>query len=281
MPRGKGKRERWERNKGLACVHEPDLNGVTRGDTYLRGEWAREIFRSSVPITLELGCGQGLFAVDLARRHPDRSFVGIDVKGHRFWRGAAAADRAELSNIAFLRARVQWLDRFFGASEVREIWLTFTDPQIGDKRGTKRLTSPYYLRLYQEALEIGGRVLVKTDSPEFFERTVEDGPRAGLTVVDACTDVHGAESGRFDDELEESLSFITAYEERWLREGRRVRFVALEKTQEVPGELLTEAKAMLQGPMSRDRPRFLGSPHSRGTSSSWGEGVKLSEERRG
>ena len=240
MPRGKGKLERWERNKSLGCVHEPDLRAVAEGDAYMRGAWAREVFGSDAPITLELGCGQGLFTVDLATRRPDASFVGIDVKGHRFWRGAAAADRAGLPNAAFLRARVQWLDRFFAPGEVRDVWLTFTDPQVNDKRGTKRLTSPYYLRLYQQILGIGGRVLVKTDSPEFYERTLEDGPAAGLELVDACADVPGAEIGRFDAETTRALSFITAYEERWLREGRRVRYVELRKTCDVPAELAEE-----------------------------------------
>lgn len=259
MPRGKGKLERWAQNKAFDCVHEPDLRAIARGEeSPMRGRWRERALPGGGPITLELGCGQGLFTVDLAERHPERSFVGIDVKGHRFWRGAKQVETRGIPNAAFLRARVQWLDAFFAPGEVDRIWLTFTDPQVGDKRGTKRLTSPYYLRLYQAVLRMGGTVAVKTDSPEFHERTLEDAPLAGMEVVDSEGNVHGAPAGRFREDLARSLAFITAYEEMWLKEGRRVRYCELKKVREVPDELATEAKAMLQGPPDRDRPRYHG-----------------------
>ena len=144
--RSRSKRERWAENAELECVHEPDLSEVAAGRSYLRGRWAADHFGDEAPLTLELGCGQGLFAVDLARRFPDRSHVGVDVKGHRFWRGARLATDEGVRNAAFLRARIQWLDRFFGPGEVAEIWVTFSDPQLADKRGTKRLVSPCWCR---------------------------------------------------------------------------------------------------------------------------------------
>ena len=71
-------------------VHEPDLAGVAAGATYLRGEWCEQVFAQDAPLTLELGCGQGMFAAELARRFPSTNVVGVDLKGHRFWRGAKA-----------------------------------------------------------------------------------------------------------------------------------------------------------------------------------------------
>ena len=124
-------------------------------------------------------------------------------------------------NAAFLRARIQWLDHFFAPREVGEVWLTFSDPQNADKRGTKRLTSPHYLWLYQSLLTDGGVVHVKTDSPEFYENTLRDGPLAEMVVEESCEDVHGAPAGRFDAELTDLLAFKTAYEERWIQEGGR------------------------------------------------------------
>lgn len=239
-------------------VHEPDLREISAGREYLRGAWCEEVFAERAPITLELGCGQGMFAVDLARRFPDRNVLGVDLKGHRFWRGARIAHDQGLTNAAFLRARIQYLDRFFAPGEVDEIWLTFSDPQVGDKRGTKRLTSPYYLALYQSLMPIGGRVHVKTDSPEFYERTLADAPGAGMVVEDRCDDVHGAPAGRFDDELTRSLAFVTAYEQRWIDEGRSIHYARLRKGREVADADLAIARRMLQGPRERVRPRFPG-----------------------
>lgn len=237
-------------------VHEPDLAGIAAGATYLRGEWCDQVFAQRAPLTLELGCGQGMFAVELARRFPGTNVVGVDLKGHRFWRGAKAAHVGGLLNAAFLRARIQWLDHFFAPGEVGEVWLTFSDPQLGDKRGTKRLTSPHYLRLYQSLLVEGGVVHVKTDSPEFWESTLKDGPLTGMVVEDRCDDVHGAPPGRFDGALAESLAFRTAYEERWIREGRRIHYVRLRRSTAVNPAELAAAKRMLQGPPGAGRPEF-------------------------
>lgn len=254
--RSRTKRDRWRENQSMERVHEPDLARIAAGSTYLRGRWCEEVFDQEAPITLELGCGQGMFAVELARRFPGTNVVGVDLKGHRFWRGAKAAHVGGLLNAAFLRARIQWLDHFFAPAEVGEVWLTFSDPQNGDKRGTKRLTSPHYLRLYQSLLVSEGVVHVKTDSPEFFENTLRDGPLAGMVVEDECDDVHGAAPGRFDEALGASLAFKTAYEERWIREGRRIHYVRLGRSAPLDAADLALAKRMLQGPPGEGRPAF-------------------------
>jgi len=237
-------------------VHEPDLAEIAAGASYLRGEWSERVFEQSAPLTLELGCGQGMFAVELARRFPATNVVGVDLKGHRFWRGAKAAHVGGLLNAAFLRARIQWLDHFFAPREVDQVWLTFSDPQNADKRGTKRLTSPHYLWLYQSMLTEGGVVHVKTDSPEFYENTLRDGPLAEMVVEESCDDVHGAPAGRFDAELTDLLAFKTAYEERWIQEGRSIHYVRLRRQVDVDAEQLARAKRMLQGPPGEARPHF-------------------------
>lgn len=251
----RSKRNRWSENEGLACVHEPDLKEVVAGGSYMRGRWGHDVFGNDKPIVLELGCGQGLFSVDLARRYPDRNFVGVDVKGHRFWRGARTATDDGVGNVAFLRARIQWLDRFFGSGEVDEIWLTFSDPQLADKRGTKRLTSPYYQRLYRHVLARDGVLHVKTDSKDFHGRTVEDTAESGMTVLESSNNVHGEPADRFPAELTTSLAFITAFELRWIREGRRIHYASLQNGGGLSDDDLAEALAMLQGPPERNRPR--------------------------
>ncbi len=262
MARRLNKRDKWAENHEMERVHEPDRDAIVSGGaTYLKGEWGTKAFDRDHPITLELGCGQGLFAVDLARRFPDRNVIGIDVKSHRFYRGAKEAETEGVTNVAFLRTRIQWLDRFFAKDEVSEIWLTFSDPQEGDKRGTKRLTSGFYLRLYQGLLKMGGRIHVKTDSADLYERTLEHAEEARMKVTGKTANVHAERHDLFDDEIAESLGFITAFENRWIQEGRRIHYAQLEKVEEVPDEEVTEMLRMLQGPAERTKPRF---PKGRG-----------------
>ncbi|MEM8709749.1 MAG: tRNA (guanosine(46)-N7)-methyltransferase TrmB [Planctomycetota bacterium] len=257
MARRLNKRDKWALNHEMERVHEPDRDAIVTGQgTYLRGEWGSKAFAENQPLTLELGCGQGLFSVELARRFPARNVLGVDVKSHRFHRGASVAEKASLGNAAFLRTRIQWLNRFFAPNEVAEIWLTFSDPQEGDKRGTKRLTSPYYLRLYMGFLRMGGRIHVKTDSADLHDRTLEHAAEVEMRVNLESRNVHGEREERFEPELAESLGFITAFEDRWIQEGRRIHYLQLEKVAEVESGALDEALRMLQGPAERVKPRF-------------------------
>lgn len=257
MARRLNKRDKWAESHGMERVHEPDRDAiVSSGATYLKGDWCSKAFEADQPITLELGCGQGLFAVDLARRFPERNVIGIDVKSHRFYKGAKEAEDEGIHNAAFLRTRIQWLDRFFAKDEISDIWLTFSDPQEGDKRGTKRLTSGFYLRLYQSVLRMGGRIHVKTDSADLYERTLEHAEEARMRVNGKTANVHAEREELFDEEIAESLGFITAFENRWIQEGRRIHYAQLEKVEEVTAEELAETLRMLQGPAERTKPRF-------------------------
>lgn len=218
---------KWERNRALPRVYQPSVRGLVDGELFLRGQWHDDVFGDRRPITLELGCGAGTYTVELARRHPERNFVGVDIKGHRFWKGAQAAHDEGLTNVAFLRARVEFLDRCFAGDEVDELWLTFSDPQPKDERGTKRITSSLYLGFYQTFVRPGGLVHVKSDSALLYEST-RDGARAdGYEVLVESDDVHGELVRRAPAALAEVLRFVTPYERRWIAEGRRIHYLAL------------------------------------------------------
>ena len=52
------------------------------------------------------------------------------------WQGATQSLEKELSNVAFLRIRIEFIEYCFNKNEVDEIWITFPDPQI--KKGDQR-----------------------------------------------------------------------------------------------------------------------------------------------
>src|SRR5438132_12837876 len=87
----------------------------------MKGNWAAH-FGNANPITLELACGKGEYAVGLGALHPQRNFVGVDLKGNRIWVGAKRALESSLDNVAFLRAQIDQLVDYFSPNEVSEIW---------------------------------------------------------------------------------------------------------------------------------------------------------------
>ena len=56
----------------------------------VKGKW-NAFFKNDNPITLEVACGKGEYAVGLAQLYPDRNFIGVDLKGNRIWVGAKKA----------------------------------------------------------------------------------------------------------------------------------------------------------------------------------------------
>ena len=135
----------------------------------LKGRWHEDFFHNNNPIVLELGCGRGEYTVGLGKLFPNKNFIGVDIKGARMWTGATESLNEGMTNVAFLRTHIEFIERFFAPGEVAEIWLTFSDPQM--KKVTKRLTSTYFMQRYRRFLQDNGIVHLKTDSNFLFTYT--------------------------------------------------------------------------------------------------------------
>lgn len=151
----------------------PELAGQNGAIVDLKGLWNTKHFQKDQPITLELACGRGEYSLGLGRMYPDRHFIGVDIKGARIWKGAKTALAEGLKNVAFLRTRIEILTAFFALQEIEEIWITFPDPFLGNKKVNRRLTAPYFLDLYKKVLTSQGVVHLKTDEILLYEYTLE------------------------------------------------------------------------------------------------------------
>ncbi len=160
---GKNKLARFAENKILPNVIQPTREEALEGFE-LKGKWRENFFKNDNPIVLELGCGKGEYSVGLAKTFPEKNFIGVDIKGARFWFGAKEAVESNMNNVAFLRTQIELVDYFFAENEVDEIWITFPDPQIKYKRTKHRLTHPDFLARYKKFLKPGGIIHLKTDS---------------------------------------------------------------------------------------------------------------------
>ncbi|MDY0089007.1 MAG: tRNA (guanosine(46)-N7)-methyltransferase TrmB [Flavobacteriaceae bacterium] len=160
----KNKLKRFRENETFDNVVQPLRDEVISGNFSLKGKWASTFFKNTKPIVLELGCGKGEYSVGLAERYPEKNFIGIDIKGARFWRGAKTALENNLQNVGFLRTQIELIESCFAKDEVSEIWITFPDPQIKYKRTKHRLTNSEFLERYKNILKKDGIIHLKTDS---------------------------------------------------------------------------------------------------------------------
>jgi tRNA (guanine-N7-)-methyltransferase len=216
---GKDKALRFAENLTFRNMIQPEFEDIFRKDHPLKGNWHKDFFHNDNPIVLELGCGRGEYTVALGKANPDKNFIGVDIKGARMWRGAKTATQENLTNIGFLRTRIEFINSFFAEGEVSEIWITFPDPQLKAARAKKRLTSPVFLEYYAQFLKPDGLIHLKTDSAELHAFTKEVVRQNELPVMECCADIYGT---GYADEV---LSIKTHYEEIFLAEGKPITYI--------------------------------------------------------
>ncbi len=214
----KGKLQKFADMREYRNVVEHPYSVADNVEFPLAGNWKKEFFGNDNPIVLELGCGRGEYTVALARRCPQKNFIGVDIKGARMWSGATEALRDGLENVGFLRTNIEIIDRLFSSGEVSEIWLTFPDPQM--KKATKRLTSSLFLERYGRILAPDAVVHLKTDSNFMFTYTKYITEVNNLPVYECIEDVHGRE-----DESD-TLKIRTYYEAQWIERGLTIKYIS-------------------------------------------------------
>lgn len=199
---------------------DPKLIGKDGIEVSLKSHWAKKHFNNDNPITLELACGGGEYTLALAEAYPNRNFIGVDIKGARIWKGATKAIENNLSNVAFLRTRIEQISEFFDKEEIDEIWITFPDPYLKKSKKNKRLTSARFINEYRKILKHGGIIHLKTDEPNLYQFTLET-----LAEDQNCElKYHNPDiySGTL---LISELSYKTFYEKMHLEEGKTIKYV--------------------------------------------------------
>ncbi|MEP6262170.1 MAG: tRNA (guanosine(46)-N7)-methyltransferase TrmB [Gillisia sp.] len=216
----KNKLRRFRENEEFSNVIQPSREELTNEEYPLKGKWNKEFFKNEQPIVLELGCGKGEYSVALAQANPDKNFIGIDIKGARFWRGAKTALEENLENVGFIRTQIELIDRLFAEGEVDEIWITFPDPQIKYKRTKHRLTNTEFLQKYKKILKKGGVVNLKTDSEFMHGYTLGLLHGEGHEVLHANHNVY-----KNTYSPKEVTGIQTFYEKQYLELGKPITYI--------------------------------------------------------
>jgi len=216
----KNKLKRFKENETFSNVIQPTRDEVVSGNFSLKGKWNQEFFKNNNPLVLELGCGKGEYSVGLAQKYPNKNFIGIDIKGARFWRGAKTAIEENIQNVAFLRSQIELIEFLFAEKEVDEIWITFPDPQIKYKRTKHRLTNSEFLQRYKKILKKDGCIHLKTDSEFMHGYTLGLLHGQNHQVIYANHNVY-----RNEGAPEEVISIQTFYEQQYLEQGKPITYI--------------------------------------------------------
>ncbi len=214
---GKNKLARFAENLTFTNLFQVSFEDIQSQDFELKGKWREVYFKNNNPIVLELGCGKGEYTVGLAKKYPNKNFIGIDIKGARLWRGCKTAFEDKMNNVAFLRTHIQLLEKFFDKDEVDEIWITFCDPQPNNEN--RRLTCERFLNRYAQVIKPDGVLHLKTDSKELFDYTFESLQNNNHGIIFANDDLYASD---YEGDAKDIQTF---YEKMFLNEGKKITYI--------------------------------------------------------
>ena len=217
----KNKLKRFIENESFHNVIQPSRDELINNDFKFLGKWNELVFKNTNPIVLELGCGKGEYTVNLAKLNPKKNYIGIDIKGARFWKGAKTALDENLENVCFIRTQIELLGYIFDKNEIDEIWLTFPDPQIKYQRRKHRLTNPDFLSIYNSVLKLNGIVHLKTDSEFLHGYTL--GLLQGMSITPIFSNHDVYKNHNAPDEV---VKIQTHYENIYLKETKKISYLS-------------------------------------------------------
>jgi len=201
------------------------FDNISQGQPFAtKGKWRNDYFKNNNPLVLELGCGKGEYTVGLAENNQNKNYIGVDIKGNRIWTGAKQALDKKMSNVAFLRTRIDFIDHCFLENEVDEIWITFPDPQPQKTRARARLTHPIFTNRYKKFLKPKGIVHLKTDSTSLYEYTLEVIVENNYSLLWHTKDLYK----NCPADRQELINIKTYYEKLFTEKGEDIKYICFQ-----------------------------------------------------
>lgn len=168
------------------------------------------LFGNSNPVVLEVGCGKGGFACELAKREPDINVLALEKCANVVVIAAENAQKDNLSNLKFLHVGAEYLEKYLMPGSIERIYLNFSCPYPKRAYENHRLTNPRFLKSYEVLLKKGAEIHQKTDNMHFFEYSIEQLTSYGFALKNISLDLHNSD---FEGNIE------TEYEHRFASQG--------------------------------------------------------------
>lgn len=177
------------------------------------------LFDKNQKFTLELGCGNGEYTISLAKKYPEKTFIGIDVKGSRIWTGAKYSIQNKIENCLFIITRIDRLNLIFEPKTIEEIWIPFPNPFPMRKSIKQRLVHKRFLDVYKQICIDNAKIHLKTDDETLFNYAIEVTKQENLTLLASTEDLFN--SSYYKDEL----TITTKFEQQHISNNKTIKYV--------------------------------------------------------
>lgn len=173
----------------------------------------KKAFKNDNPVNLDLGCGLGGFAIQIANKNKDQNYIGVEKFSNVIIGAIDKAREAEVENLKFLNCRCECLEKYILPHSIQNIYLNFSNPLPNLRDVRQRLTNPRFLKIYRLLLKDNGTIIQKTDDRDFFEYSLEMYKQEGFNVVDECWNLAA---------IKDENNIITEHEEKYMQQGKYI-----------------------------------------------------------
>lgn len=179
----------------------------------LRGNWQSR-FEKEQPLYIEIGMGKGRFIVEMAKKYPERNFIGLEMQTVATGIALKKQLEAKLPNLQLVCVNGSGLTEFFEPNEVSGIYLNFSDPWPKNRNEKRRLTYKSFLAQYEEVMQADGHLEFKTDNRGLFEYSLTSLNNYGMVFDQVWLDLHQT------PDVEDNV--MTEYEEKFSQKGQPI-----------------------------------------------------------
>ncbi len=210
--------QKWLLARGAGGI----LNMKEAAENYRALVDFKAVFGNDNPVDIEIGCGKGGFLCELARRNPDRNYIGVEMVSNVVISAMENAEKQGAENVRFLNIRAECLPCYIPEGSVGNVYLNFSTPLPKLGYVSQRLTYRGFLEMYKKLLVADGKVVQKTDNRDFFDFSLEEYKASGFELTELTYNLHENGSPEWN--------IITEYERKWVEQGLPIhRVIALKK----------------------------------------------------
>ena len=162
----------------------------------LIGKWRNEFARPGQPFFVELGCGKGGFISQIACKHPENNYLGIDLVdpmlglAKRKIEEMYTEQHKEIDNVLLTRFDIERILLILNKQDaVDGIYINFCNPWPRGKHHKKRLTHTRQLEHYKEFLKPDGIIYFKTDDDNLFNESMRYFEQTGFKIEKITRDL--------------------------------------------------------------------------------------------
>ncbi len=170
----------------------------------------KALFGNDNPVVLEIGCGKGRFACELAKREPDINVLALEKCENVLVMACETAMKENITNLKFLHSGAEYIEKYIRPESIDRIYLNFSCPYPKNRYANHRLTNQRFLKSYEVILKKGAEIHQKTDNMHFFEYSIEQLTGYGFSLKNISLDLHNSD---FEGNIE------TEYEHRFASQG--------------------------------------------------------------